>query len=424
MPLTKRVLVVGAGPAGMTAAGFAARAGAAVTLLERGEKAGMKLRITGKGRCNVTNSTPALEELIASVPVNGRFLYAAFSRFGPTDTMDLLESLGVPLKLERGRRVFPASDSAHDVADALLRFAAYGSARSEGILRGRATKLWIEDRRAVGVVTEDGRKIRADAVILATGGCSYPKTGSTGDGYALAEQAGHRITPPTPSLVPLECHEGFCMALQGLSLRNTALEVWDNRALRVIYKDFGELLFTHFGVSGPMALSASAHMRPMEPGRYTLRLDLKPALSPEQLDQRILREFTPNAGKNFINALNGLLPKSLVPVAVKRCGIPPGLKVNQITREQRRDLAGLLKRFTVTVNGFRPIEEAIVTSGGVDVGEVNPATMESRLLPGLFFAGELLDVDGYTGGYNLQIAFSTGALAGRQSAAPLSNEAY
>jgi predicted Rossmann fold flavoprotein len=415
----KRVLVVGAGPAGLVAAGFAARAGAAVTLLERNERAGLKLRITGKGRCNLTNSTPALEDLIANVPVNGRFLYGAFSRFAPADTMELLESLGVPLKIERGRRVFPVSDSAHDVAEALIHFARENAA---GILRGRATKLMTAQNRVAGVYTEDGAALPADAVILATGGCSYPKTGSTGDGYALAEQAGHRVIAPKPSLVPLECHEGFCSRLMGLSLRNTALEVWDNASEKVIFRDFGELLFTHFGVSGPMILSASAHLRGMEPGRYTLRLDLKPALGHEQLDARILRDFTENAGRNFINALNGLLPKSLVPVVVQRSGIPAGLRTNQVTREQRRALAELLKCFPLTVNAFRPIEEAIVTSGGVAVEEVNPATMESRRLPGLFFAGELLDVDAYTGGYNLQIAFSTGHLAGVSAANPANTD--
>ncbi len=411
----RHVLVVGAGAAGMVAAGFAARAGARVTLLERNERAGMKLRITGKGRCNVTNSTPALDELIASVPVNGRFLYGAFSRFTPGDTMALLEDLGVPLKIERGRRVFPESDNAHDVADALYRFAV-AEQFSAGILRGRATNLLVKQGRAAGIRTEDGLEIPAESVILATGGCSYPKTGSTGDGYILAAEAGHRVIPPAPSLVPLECHEGFCSRLMGLSLRNTALEVWDNTACKAVFRDFGELLFTHFGVSGPTVLSASAHMRPMVPGRYTLRLDLKPALSPEQLDRRILRDFEENTNRNFINALNGLLPKSLVPVVVQRSGIPAGLRANQVTREQRRALAELLKCFTLTVNGFRPIEEAIVTSGGVAVDEVNPATMESRRLPGLFFAGELLDVDAYTGGYNLQIAFSTGALAGANAA--------
>lgn len=407
-----KVLVIGAGPAGLMAAASAAQNGAQVTLLERNEKPAMKLRITGKGRCNVTNAA-ALDELIAHVPVNGRFLYAAFSRFMPADTMALLESLGVPLQVERGGRVFPVSGNAHDVADALVRHAKRSGAQ---FARGRASRLHMEEGHIAGVITEEGRCIPAGAVVVATGGMSYPKTGSTGDGYALARQAGHTVLPLAPSLVPLECHEGFCARLMGLSLRNTGLEVWDTKLRRMVYRDFGELLFTHFGVSGPMALSASAHMREMEPERYQLRLDLKPALRPEQLDARLVREFAQNANKNFINALNGLLPKAMVPVAVQLCGVPPGLRAGQVSREQRQSLAALLKRFPLTVTGLRPIEEAIVTSGGVCVGEVNPGAMESKKLRGLFFAGEVLDVDAYTGGYNLQIAFSTGKLAGECAA--------
>ena len=394
----KQILVVGGGPAGLLAAATAARHGAQVTLFERNEKPAMKLRITGKGRCNVTNNVNALDELIAAVPVNGRFLYGAFSRFMPSDTMQLLESLGVPLKTERGNRVFPQSDNAHDIADALVRHA-----KSHGVqfVQKRITSL---------------DECQADATIIATGGLSYPKTGSTGDGYGLAKQAGHTIIPLGPSLVPLECHEGFCARLMGLSLRNTALELWDSKQSRVIYKDFGEILFTHFGVSGPMALSASSHMREMTPERYHLRLDLKPALTPEQLDKRILRDFAQSPNKNFINALNELLPKSLVPVIVQLSGIAPGLRVNQVTREQRQTLIDRLKRFRLTVTGFRPIEEAIVTSGGVCVDEIHPGAMESKLRPGLYFAGEVLDVDAYTGGFNLQIAFSTGYLAGISAA--------
>ena len=394
----RRVLVLGAGPAGLIAAATAAQAGAQVTLCERNEKPAMKLRITGKGRCNVTNNTSSLDELIANVPVNGRFLYGAFSRFMPSDTIKLFESLGVKLKTERGNRVFPCSDNAHDVADALVNYA-----KSSGVrfIQKRITSL---------------DECEADAVIVATGGVSYPKTGSTGDGYELAKQAGHTITPPKPSLVPLECHEGFCAQLMGLSLRNTALELWDEQLQRVLYKDFGELLFTHFGVSGPMALSASSHMRKMSTERYRLRLNLKPALSAEQLDRRLLRDFSENPNKNFINALNELLPKSLVPVIVRLSGIPPGLKVNQVTKEQRQALIALLGRFELTVTGFRPIEEAIITSGGVCVDEVHPGTMQSKLRPGLYFAGEVLDADAYTGGFNLQIAFSTGYLAGLSAA--------
>ena len=393
----KRVLVIGAGPAGLIAAATAARAGADVTIVERNEKPALKLRITGKGRCNVTNNTVELDKLIANVPQNGRFLFGALSRFMPSDTITLLEGLGVALKIERGGRIFPMSDNAHEIADALVKHAKNSGVKFE---QARITEL----------------PTGYDATIIATGGVSYPKTGSTGDGYELARQAGHTIVEPKAALVPLECHEGFCAKLMGLTLHNVSLEVWDTERCRVVYKDFGELLFTHFGVSGPMALSASCHMENMQPERYQLWLDLKPALSHEKLDSRILRDFGETPNKNFINALNNLLPKTLVPVVVQRSGIAPGTRVNQITREQRQDLIVLLKKFTLTVTGFRPIEEAIITSGGVCVNEVQPNTMQSKLAPGLFFAGEVLDVNAYTGGYNLQIAFSTSKLAGESAA--------
>jgi predicted Rossmann fold flavoprotein len=380
-------------------------------VLERGEKPALILRITGKGRCIVTNNTAALEDLIANVPVNGRFLYSAFSRFMPADTVDFFETLGVPLKIERGGRVFPRTENAHDIADALVRRA---NRLGVQFARGRAVQIQKTGAQFT-VAREDGTQHTATAVIIATGGMSYPKTGSTGDGYALARQMGHSVTALKPSLVPLECHEGFCSELTGLALRNAALEVWDLECYRKIYEDFGEILFTHFGVSGPMALSASSHLHNMSPGRYALRLDLKPGLSIEKLDARLLRDFSENAGKNFINALNALLPKSLVPVVVRRSGISAGLRVSQITRAQRQALAGLLKCFTLTVTGFRPIEEAIITSGGVCTKEVQPNTMESKRCPGLFFAGEVLDADAYTGGFNLQIAFSTGRLAGESA---------
>jgi predicted Rossmann fold flavoprotein len=278
-------------------------------------------------------------------------------------------------------------------------------------------RLFVEHGHAAGVVLESGERLRANAVIVATGGCSYPNTGSTGDGYRLAQQAGHSLKPPQPSLVPLECHEQFCTQLMGLSLKNTRLQVWDCHKNRVIYADFGELLFTHFGVSGPMALSASAHLREMAPERFQLRLDLKPALGPEQLDARILRAFAEAPNKNYINALNSLLPKALAPVVVRLSGTPAGLQVNQVTRAQRQKLAELLKCLPLHVTNFRPIEEAIVTSGGVRVQEIDPATMQSKRLPGLYFAGEVMDVDAYTGGFNLQIAWSTGHLAGTSAAA-------
>lgn len=410
--MNNSVLVVGAGAAGLMAAGSAAEAGARTVILERNDRPGRKVMITGKGRCNVTNNCASLQTLISNVPRNGRFLYGAFSRFMPADVMDFFEGRGVELKTERGSRVFPVSDKSSDIVDALAEF---GCSKSK-VIKGRAVKLITENGYAAGIETENGETVYADKIIIATGGLSYPATGSTGDGYELARQAGHTVTEIKPSLVPLEIHEGFCSELMGLSLRNTAIKVFDTEKNKEIYSDFGEMLFTHFGVSGPMILSASAHMRDMKKGRYKIFIDLKPALSIEQLDARILRDFSENTNKNFINALDGLLPKKLVPVIVKLCRIPMSEKVNQITREQRRALAELLKNLAVTVTDFRPVDEAIITSGGIDVSEINPKTMESKLVKGLYFAGEVIDADAYTGGFNLQIAFSTGRLAGLSAA--------
>lgn len=406
------LLVIGAGAAGLIAAGSAANEGVETVILERNERPARKVMITGKGRCNVTNNCGSLQELISNVPRNGRFLYGAFSRFMPSDVIDFFESRGVELKTERGNRVFPVSDSAADIVDAL-----HGYAKSRArIMRGRAVELLLDGGRVIGVKTEDGEEIFAEKIIIATGGLSYPGTGSTGDGYELAKQAGHKITDLVPSLVPLEIHEGFCSDLMGLSLRNSAIKVVDTESGKTIYTDFGEMLFTHFGVSGPMILSASAHMRNMKSGKYKIYIDLKPALTVEQLDARILRDFSENTNKNFINALNSLLPKKLVPVIVKLSKIGLTTKVNQITKEQRRALAELLKGLCITVTGFRPVAEAIITSGGVDVSQINPKTMESKLTEGLYFAGEVIDADAYTGGFNLQIAFSTGRLAGLSAA--------
>ena len=405
----KSVIVIGAGASGLMAAGFAAKNGNTVTLLERNEKVGRKLMITGKGRCNVTNACTMLNDLIENVPVNGRFLYTAFSRFMPNDTMDFFESLGVPLKIERGNRVFPESDKSSDIVDALN-----GFVKSTGAKRlcERVTKLIIEDNTVKGVKCESGKEYPAEAVIIATGGKSYPLTGSTGDGYDFARQAGHTVISPKPSLVPLECHEGFCSQLMGLTLKNISITVYDNEKFREIYKDFGEMLFTHFGVSGPVVLSASSHIRDMKSARYELHIDLKPALTFEQLDKRLLREFRESPSKAVINIMNSLLPKSLVPVFVKLTGIHPATKANQITKEMRCEIINLLKDFKLTVTDFRPIDEAVITSGGVEVKEINPKTMESKLCKNLFFCGEVIDVDAYTGGFNLQIAFSTGYLAG------------
>lgn len=407
-----KVLVIGGGAAGLMAAGTAAKNGSEVILLERNEKVGRKVMVTGKGRCNVTNNCTQLNDLIAAVPVNGRFLYSAFSRFMPSDTIDFFESMRVPLKTERGNRVFPQSDKASDIVDALFFFVKRAGVE---IVKGRAESLIIDDGRAAGVHTFEGEDIYADSVIIATGGKSYPLTGSTGDGYKLAEQAGHTIVEPKPSLVPLEVHEGFCTRLQGLSLRNVAITVEDTEKHKKIYSDFGEMLFTHFGVSGPMILSASSHMRDMKRGKYKIYIDLKPALTAEQLDARVLRDFSENVNRNFINALNFLLPKKLVPVIVSLSGIPMSTKVNQVTKEQRAKLVSLLKHLELTVTDFRPIEEAVITSGGVKVAEIDPKTMRSKLVDGLYFAGEVIDVDAYTGGYNLQIAFSTGHLAGESA---------
>ena len=411
--MSEKVIVVGAGAAGLMAAGTAGERGFDVLLIERNDKVARKVMITGKGRCNVTNNCNLINDLIANVPTNGRFLYGAFSKFMPSDTIDFFEDMGVPLKVERGDRVFPVSDKAVDIVDALN---AYSQDAGVKRIKGRVTELMIDDGRVRGVITEDGEEYPADKVIIATGGKSYPLTGSTGDGYELAKQAGHTVTELKPSLVPLNCHEGFCMDLQGLSLRNVEISVMDMDSYKEVYRDFGEMLFTHFGVSGPLILSASSHMKDMKERKYEIHIDLKPALSYEQLDKRIQRDFLENANKNFINALDALLPKKIVPIIVKLTGIKPSTKVNQVTKEMRAKLVNILKDLKVTVMSFRPIEEAIITSGGVSTKEIHPKTMESKLVEGLYFAGEVIDVDAYTGGFNLQIAFSTGVLAGEAAA--------
>ncbi len=405
----KKVIVIGAGAAGLMAAGVAGENGNEVLLIERNDKVARKVMITGKGRCNVTNNCSLINELISNVPTNGRFLYSAFSRFMPIDTMEFFEDMGVPLKVERGNRVFPESDKAVDIVDALNAFSRDADVKR---IQGRVNELIIENGAVKGVRLETGEEHFADSVIIATGGASYPLTGSTGDGYTLARQAGHTVTQLKPSLVPLVCHEGFCMDLQGLSLRNVEISVINSENYKQVYKDFGEMLFTHFGVSGPLILSASAHLKDMTPRKYEIHIDLKPALTYEQLDKRIQRDFLENANKNFINALDALLPKKIVPVIVRLTGIKPSTKVNQVTKDMRAKLVNILKDLKVTVLGFRPIEEAIVTSGGVSVKEIDSKTMQSKLCKGLFFAGEVIDVDAYTGGFNLQIAFSTGRLAG------------
>lgn len=401
------VIVVGGGAAGMMAAGVAAQNGLRTLLLEKNDRLGRKLRITGKGRCNVVNNCD-VPAVIASVPVNGRFLYSAVSRFTPQDTMRFFENLGVPLKTERGNRVFPESDFAADIVDALKRYCVTNGVR---VQTETVTALCANLQRMTGVECQSGRVYHAQNVVVACGGMSYPATGSTGDGYRFAKQLGHTVTELRPSLVSLVAFGSECPALQGLSLKNAAISVTDTERDRLIYRDFGEMLFTHYGVTGPMILSASCHMRDMRPGRYRIAVDFKPALTLEQLDLRLQRDFAQNQNKDFINSLGALLPRKLIPVMVAKSGIAPGQKCNRITKAQRRDFAALLKNFTVAVKGFRPIEEAIVTSGGVAVREISPGSMESKLVAGLYFAGEVLDVDAYTGGFNLQIAFSSGYLA-------------
>ncbi len=403
------VLIIGGGAAGCIAAGAAARQGHTVTVVERNPPPARKVMITGKGRCNVTNNC-SVDRFIAHVPENGRFLYSALTAFTPQDMMALLEDMGVPLKTERGDRVFPCSDKAVDVVDGLVKYARSGGAR---FMQGRATALLMDNGACVGVRLEDGQTLPGDKVIVATGGCSYPGTGSTGDGYELARQAGHTIVSPRPSLVALESSDVFCMDMQGLSLKNCGLQVKDNTTGKTIYTDLGEMLFTHFGVSGPMVLSASAHMRQMEAGRYTLHIDWKPGLTAEQLDTRLLRDLAERNNWDLSNALGKLLPRLLIPVMLRLCRINPQKKCNALTREERLRLVVTIKDMPVGISGFRPLSEAIVTAGGVSVKEVNARTMESRLLNGLYFAGEVLDVDAYTGGFNLQIAFSTGMAAGQ-----------
>ncbi len=391
----------------MMAAITAARAGARVLLLEPNEKVGRKLYITGKGRCNVTNNC-SQEELLASIPRNGKFLYSALSRFSPQAVMAFFEELGVPLKTERGGRVFPRSDKAADIVDAL-----FFELRRQGVevKRDRLTGLRVQDGRLAAVTGEaEGTISGCEALILATGGASYPRTGSTGDGYRLAEQAGHTVVPIRGSLVPLTSDDPCCAQLQGLSLRNVGFCVRDHRG-KTVFQEQGELLFTHFGLSGPLALSASAHMD-FAKGQYTAHIDLKPALDRQKLDARLLRDFEARANQDYANALGGLLPRSMAPVFVARTGIAGGTKVHDIRREQRRTLLETLKDFSIPLTGVRPVEEAVVTAGGVAVGQVDPKTMESKQASGLYFAGELLDVDGYTGGFNLQIAWSTGYAAG------------
>lgn len=402
----KRLYVVGGGAAGMMAAITAARLGCPVTLVERNPKLGRKLYITGKGRCNVTNHCSP-EEVLAATPRNGKFLYSAVNHTPPEEVERFFEALGVPLKVERGNRVFPQSDKAADIIDALF----YELKRLKvPVLQTRVTGLKVEEEQVIGLETEQG-ELAAGAVVLATGGLSYPATGSTGDGHHMAEQIGHTVVEPKASLVPLVSPDSFCTEMQGLALKNVVLTV-KNQKGKTLYREHGEMLFTHFGISGPLVLSASAHMRNFDREKYTCIIDLKPALDEPALDARLVRELSQGANRDMSNLMGALLPRLMVPVALKRAGIAGEKKAHDVTREERRRLLELLKAFTVTVSGPRPIAEAIVTSGGVKVGEVDPKTMASKKVKGLYFAGELLDVDAYTGGFNLQIAWCTGRAAG------------
>ena len=401
-----KVAVIGGGPAGIMAAAGAASLGADVLLIEQNSYLGKKMGITGKGRCNITNACD-IRDFIANIPINGKFMHSAFYAFSNDDMINLLNSYGVETKIERGNRVFPVSDKAKTVVDALKAYA-----KDSGV-RAICDKVLAIKKLENGfyLKLEKRGKLISDKVIIATGGASYPLTGSTGDGYKFAQGLGHTIITPTPSLVPLTTEGDITKKLMGLSLKNISIKITDENNKK-LYEDFGEMLFTHFGVSGPVILSASSHLRDFNGRKYTLSIDLKPALDEEALDKRILRDFSAELNRDFVNSLDELLPKKLIPVIIKLSGIDERKKVRDITKAERLNLVHLLKNFTLILNGTRPIGEAIITSGGVSVKEINPKTMESKLVDGLYFAGEVIDVDAYTGGFNLQIAYSTGHLAG------------
>lgn len=439
-----KVIVIGGGPAGLVSAISAATENNEVIVLEKMKEPGRKLLITGKGRCNITSSLP-MEDFIKNIPGNGKFLYSAFNNFTNEDIIKLLKEQGVNVKIERGQRVFPVSDKAIDVRDALINKAKklgvkiITNAKVENIITKKNEQVYIANNSAENIEKNieekdtiegvefllNGKKeyIKCNKVILATGGKSYPGTGSTGNGYEIAKKLGHTITKIVPSLVPLEAKENsleVCKKLQGLSLKNVNVKFMDTENNKVIYEDFGEMLFTHFGLSGPTILSGSAHLlryknleELLKSGKIKIIIDIKPALSIEKLDERILRDFSTEKNKMFKNSLDALLPKKMIDTIIELSNINPNKKVNEITKKERENLVNLLKKFAITIKGFRPIEEAIVTAGGVTIKEINPKTMESKIINGLYFAGEIIDVDAYTGGFNLQIAYSTGYTAGR-----------
>lgn len=403
------IVIIGGGPAGMMAAIMAAKNGNRVVLADKNDILGKKLLITGKGRCNLTNSCD-IDGFIANIPVNARFMYSAFKAFDNHALMTFFENRGVKLKEERGGRIFPESDKSSDIQSALIK-----SLKTEGveIIKGRVTKINKNDNSICSVTFENGTTLPCESVVIATGGKSYPLTGSTGDGYMLAQSLGHDIIQPKPSLVPLEVIDRTLCELQGLSLKNVGLKIKDPANGKTLYEDFGEMMFTHFGITGPMVLSASAYVKNIS-GKNA-EIDFKPALSSEKLAERIKRDFDMYKNYDFINAIKDLLPSKLIPFIADYCQIPHHKKVNQITKDDRFKLTHALKHFTFAIKGTRPIAEAIITSGGVNIKQIKPSTMESKLVKGLFFAGEVLDVDAYTGGFNLQIAFSTGYLAGKNA---------
>ena len=407
----RKVIVIGGGAAGMMAAISAARYGADVMLFEKNDRLGKKLRITGKGRCNLTNDCD-IQEFMKNVPTNARFLYGALNRFSTEDTKVFFEELGVPLKTERGKRVFPVSDKAQDIVDALAK-----GCRESGvkIIYEKVKDLVVTDKVVYGVRTENGEHT-ADAVIVATGGMSYKQTGSDGDGYRFAKRVGLGVTELVPSLVPIVSNSRICPRMQGLSLRNVALKIVNKSNGKKVYEDFGEMMFTHFGVTGPLVLSTSAHIPDINSNSYEAQIDLKPALDEKTLDNRILGDFSKFANRDFANSLGELLPQKMIDVVIDLSGIPPHKKVNSITKEERQKLLSVIKCLRVSLDGFRPINEAIITKGGVDVKQIIPGTMQAKGISGLYFAGEVLDLDAYTGGFNLQIAFSTAVVAGESAA--------
>lgn len=423
---SKRICVVGGGASGLMCAVTAAENGALVTLFEknRSEKKiaseeyfdnaylGKKLLITGKGRCNVANASE-IPDILKHIPQNPKFMYASLYTFPPEKLMSFFEENGCPLKVERGNRVFPMSDKALDILRVLKNKLRENSV---AVVNKKITDVKAQDGSFVSVTDEDGKEQFFDACIICTGGLSYPVTGSDGDGYNFAEKTGHRICDTFPSLVPLTSDDSICKALQGLSLKNITLSVYDTQKKKVIFEKLGEMLFTHYGVSGPLVLSASSHMRRVEKGRFVIRIDLKSALDEKTLDERLLSEFSQNPNKDLQNVMSHLLPSKMVVPFIERCSLSPSLKVNGITKKQRRTLLQTLKCFEISVSGTRPIAEAVITSGGVSVKDINPSTMESKIVKNLYFAGEVIDVDAYTGGYNLQIAFSSGYLAGVSAA--------